>query len=165
MRATKYPITIIIIIILLLQGGRDSPVGIATRYGLDGPGIESWWGEIFRSRPHRPWGPPSLLYNGYRVSFPGVKRPGLGVDHPPPSSARERVEVYRNSPTGPSWLVLERTLLLPLLVQVVFVLRDFVLRDFALTWLESLHHFSSNNFRFNEIWHRRSVVALIESVR
>ena len=24
--------------------GRDSAVGIATRYGLDGPGIESRWG-------------------------------------------------------------------------------------------------------------------------
>jgi hypothetical protein len=28
-------------------------------------------GEILRTRPERPWGPPSLLYNGYRVSFPG----------------------------------------------------------------------------------------------
>jgi len=28
--------------------------------------------------------------------FPGVKRPGLGVDHPPPSSpeVKERVELY-----------------------------------------------------------------------
>jgi hypothetical protein len=51
---------------------------------------------IFRTRPDRPWGPASLLYDGYRVSFPGVKRPGLGVDHPPPSSAevKERVELY-----------------------------------------------------------------------
>jgi hypothetical protein len=24
-------------------------------------------GEIFHTRPDRPWGPPSLLYNGYRV--------------------------------------------------------------------------------------------------
>ena len=46
--------------------GRDSPVGIATRYGLSGPGIE------FRTRPDLPWGPPSLLYNGYRV-FTGAK--------------------------------------------------------------------------------------------
>ena len=29
--------------------GRNSVVGIATRYGLDGPGIESWWGREF---PH-----------------------------------------------------------------------------------------------------------------
>ena len=31
--------------------GRDSSVGIATRYGLDGPGIESRWGRDF---PHLP---------------------------------------------------------------------------------------------------------------
>ena len=32
--------------------GPDSSVGIASDYGLDGPGIESWWGEIFcLSRP------------------------------------------------------------------------------------------------------------------
>jgi hypothetical protein len=32
-------------------------------------------GEIFRTRPDRPWGPPSLLYSMYRV-FPGVKVAG-----------------------------------------------------------------------------------------
>ena len=33
---------------------RDSVVGIATRYVLDGPGFESrWGGEIFRTRPDR----------------------------------------------------------------------------------------------------------------
>jgi len=30
-------------------------------------------GEIFRTCPDWPCGPPSLLYNGYRVTFPGVK--------------------------------------------------------------------------------------------
>jgi hypothetical protein len=60
-------------------------------------------GEIFSTRPDRPWGPPSLLYNGYRV-IPGVKRPGRGVDRPTPSSAevKERVELYLYSPSGPS---------------------------------------------------------------
>jgi len=53
----------------------DSSVGMATRYRLDGLGIESRWGEIFRTRPDRPGGPPSLLYNGYRV-FPGGKAAG-----------------------------------------------------------------------------------------
>jgi hypothetical protein len=38
--------------------------------------------EIFRTRPDRPWGTPSLVYNGNRVSFPGLKRPGRGFDHP-----------------------------------------------------------------------------------
>ena len=68
--------------------GRDSSVGIATGYGLDGPGIESRWGrEIFRNCTGRPWGPPSLLYNGYRA-FPGGKeRPGRDADPSPPSSA------------------------------------------------------------------------------
>ena len=59
-------------------------VGTATRYGLDGPGIEyrEGGGEIFRTRPDRTWGPPSLLYGENRVSFSGSKRPGRGVDHP-----------------------------------------------------------------------------------
>jgi hypothetical protein len=52
---------------------RNSSVSIVNSYGMEGPGIESRWGvEIFRNRPDRPWGPPSLLYNGYRV-FPGGK--------------------------------------------------------------------------------------------
>jgi hypothetical protein len=44
-------------------------------------------GEISRTCPDRPWGPPSLLYNGYRF-FTGDKvRPGRAADHTPPSSA------------------------------------------------------------------------------
>ena len=59
-----------------IPSGRDSSVGTTTPYGLDGPGIESRWvGEFCRTRPHRPWGRPSLLYNGYRV-FPGGKVAG-----------------------------------------------------------------------------------------
>ena len=44
-------------------------------------------------------------------SFPGVKRPGRGADHPPASKYRghERVELYLYSPSGPSWLVIGRT--------------------------------------------------------
>jgi hypothetical protein len=38
--------------------------------------------------PDRLWGPPSLLYNGYRGPFSGGKaRPGHDADHSPPSSA------------------------------------------------------------------------------
>ena len=58
-----------------LSVSRDSSVGIATSYGLDSPDIESRFGEIFRTRPDRPWGLPSLLYNGYRV-IPGGKAAG-----------------------------------------------------------------------------------------
>jgi len=84
--------------------GPGSSVDIAAGYGLDGPGIESrWGGEIFRTCPDRPWGPHSLLYNGYRI-FPGGKqRPGRDADPSPPSSAvgPERVELYLYSPYGP----------------------------------------------------------------
>jgi len=40
-------------------------------------------------------------------SFPGVKRSGDSVDHPPPSSTEviERVELYLYSTSGPSWPV------------------------------------------------------------
>jgi len=48
--------------------------------GLTVRGSNSGGGEIFRTCPDRPWGPPSLLYNGYRV-FPGGKeRPGRDAD-------------------------------------------------------------------------------------
>jgi hypothetical protein len=41
----------------------------------------------FSARPEWPWGPPSLLYNEYRV-FPGGKVPlGRAVNHSPPSNA------------------------------------------------------------------------------
>jgi hypothetical protein len=50
---------------------------------------KSRWGETFCSRLDRPWGLPSLLYNGYRV-FLGIKRPGLGADHPPLLVSRSR---------------------------------------------------------------------------
>ena len=41
----------------------------------------------------------------------GLKRPGRGSDHPPPSSAevKERVELYLYSPSGPQWPVIGRT--------------------------------------------------------
>jgi hypothetical protein len=74
---------------------RDSVVGIATRYGLDGSGIESRWGRDF-SQPSRPAlgpiQPPILWVPGL---FPGGKAAGRGVNHPPSSSAgvKERVEL------------------------------------------------------------------------
>ena len=87
--------------------GRDIAVGVATRYGLDGPGIESWWGKIFRTRPNRPWVLPNLLCNEYRVFPGGYSGPGRGVDHLPPLSAEvtERVELYLYSTSGPSLYV------------------------------------------------------------
>ena len=42
------------IYIFIYLGGPSSIVDIATVYGLDCPGIESRWGEIFRTCPDRP---------------------------------------------------------------------------------------------------------------
>jgi hypothetical protein len=39
-------------------------------------GSNTGGGEIFLTRPDRPWGPPNLLYNVYQV-FPGVKAAGV----------------------------------------------------------------------------------------
>ena len=55
--------------------------------------------EIFRTHLDRPWGPPSLLYNGYRISFLGLKRPEHGVDHPPHLVPRlKREQSYTSTP-------------------------------------------------------------------
>jgi len=44
-------------------------------------------GEIFYTYLDRPWGPPSLLYNGYRVFPEGKKQPVRDADPSPPSNA------------------------------------------------------------------------------
>jgi hypothetical protein len=82
---------------------RDKSVDIVTPTGWNVRGSNPGGGEIFHTRPDRPLVPLILLYSGYRISFPGVKRPGRGVDHPPPSSAKveERVKIYNAcSPLG-----------------------------------------------------------------
>jgi len=60
------------------------------------------FGLLYTSKSHLPWGPPRLLYNGYWVTFPGVQRPGRGVDHPSPSrvEVKGRVDLCLYSPVG-----------------------------------------------------------------
>ena len=53
--------------------GWDSSVGVATRYGLDGPGIESWSRRGF-SRLSR----PALRPNQAPVQLPGLFGGGGG---------------------------------------------------------------------------------------
>ena len=62
---------------------RDTSVCVATRYGLDGPGIESWWGRDFPNQSRPAPGAHPASYTMGTGSFPGVKRPGRGVDHTP----------------------------------------------------------------------------------
>ena len=68
--------------------------------------------EILRTRPDRPWGPPSL--HGYRVSNLRVKWPGCGFDHPPQSCAKfeEKEELYLYFPSVTSWPVVRCAYLL-----------------------------------------------------
>jgi hypothetical protein len=55
---------------------RDSVVGIATRYGLDGPGIESRWGRDF-PQPSKPaLGPRQPPVQWVPGLFPGGKAAG-----------------------------------------------------------------------------------------
>jgi hypothetical protein len=63
---------------MYLVWSRDSVVCIATGYGLNdrGVGVRVPVGSRIFSSPRRPdrlWGPPNLLSNGYRESFPGGK--------------------------------------------------------------------------------------------
>jgi hypothetical protein len=89
--------------------GRDVVVSIATRYGLDGPGIESRWGARFSAPVQN--GPEAhpVSYTMSTGSFPGVMWQERGVDHPPLSSAEvtKRVDLYLYSLFGLSWSVLE----------------------------------------------------------
>jgi hypothetical protein len=56
--------------------GRDSSVGIATRYEMDGPGIESRWGRDF-PQPSRPaLGPTEPPVQWVPGLFPGGKAAG-----------------------------------------------------------------------------------------
>jgi hypothetical protein len=52
---------------------RDSVVAVVNRYGLDGPVIESRWGEIFRTRPGRFKGPTRPPLQWVRGLFSGDK--------------------------------------------------------------------------------------------
>ena len=59
--------------ILCVAVGRDCAVGIATRYGVDGPGIESRWGRDF-AHPSRPdLGPTQHPIQWVPGLFPGGK--------------------------------------------------------------------------------------------
>ena len=61
--------------------------------------LVSCMNEIFRTCPDRPWDPPSLLYNGYRLFTGGKKRPGRDADPLPPSSAVVKREYsYTSTP-------------------------------------------------------------------
>jgi len=73
--------------------------GMATRYGLDGPGIESRWGARFSALVQTVLVVHPASYTMGTGSFPGVKRPECGVDHPPHLTPRLKKEYsYTSTP-------------------------------------------------------------------
>jgi hypothetical protein len=75
-----------------LEVGQYSVVGIATRYGLDGPGIETRWGANFSETLQTVPEAQAASYTMGTGSFPRVKRPRLCVDHPPHLEPRLKEE-------------------------------------------------------------------------
>jgi hypothetical protein len=89
-----------------------SLVGMATGYGLDGPGIESRWGVRFFAPVQTGPGAHLASYTMSIWFLPEVKRLGRGIYHPPQSSAEVKAgtELYTYFPFGSSWHVLWWTL-------------------------------------------------------
>ena len=84
--------TLLDIYIYIYIGSRDISVGIATGYGLGGPGIESRSGTIFSAPVYA--GPGALPASNTIAtgSFPGVNRLGRAVDNPPHLASRLKKE-------------------------------------------------------------------------
>ena len=83
--------------------GRDSSVGIATRYGLYGFGVRTLVGRHF-PHPSRPaWGSPIFPFHGHGGSFPWLWPP----THLTSAEVKEKVQPYSFS--VPSWHFIERT--------------------------------------------------------
>jgi hypothetical protein len=106
----QFPVKTLHIVIWCLwcKRGRGASVGIATRYELNGQGIESQWGVSFSLPIQRGAGTHSASYAMGTGSIPGVKWSGRGVDHPTPTSAKvkERVKLWIYSTSVHSWPVL-----------------------------------------------------------
>ena len=106
------------LLVLILSVKRDSVLGVATGYRLDDPAMESpWRTRFFAPFQTVPW--PHLASCSMRTASlsRGVKWPGCGVNHLPPSSCvvKGRIELYIYSSSGPPWPVLRRTLLILIL--------------------------------------------------
>jgi hypothetical protein len=90
--------------------GRDSVFGIATFYGLDGPGSNPGGDENFRTLPDPTRGHLVSCTMGAGSLSLTVNRPGGRVNHHPPQSSakvKERVELYLCSSSGCSGPVIQ----------------------------------------------------------
>jgi hypothetical protein len=85
--------------LIVLGGyGLGRSVGIATDYGLDGPGIESRWGRDFPHPSRLALGPTQPPIQRVPSLSGEVKRPGRGADHPPLLAPRLRMRSYTSAP-------------------------------------------------------------------
>jgi len=64
-----------------------SVLGIGTDYGLDGPGIETWWGRDFPHLSRTALGPTQPPVQWVPGLSRGKERPGRDADPSPSSSA------------------------------------------------------------------------------
>ena len=100
-------------IYIYIERERERAVDIATPYGLDDRGSNPDGCKSFRTRPDRPWGPPSLLYNGYCVHPEGkAARAWRWTLTPPAAEVKERVKLNLYTPSMPSWHVVGWALLI-----------------------------------------------------
>ena len=92
----------------MVTSGPGSSIGIVTELRAGRFGDRIPVGTRFSAPVQTGPGPHPASYEMGTGSFPGVKRPGRGVDRPPPPSAEVegRVELYVYSPSGSSWPVL-----------------------------------------------------------
>jgi len=67
--------------------GWDNIVSRVTWYGLDSPGSNPSWGARFSAPFQTGLGSHPASYTMGTRSLLEVKRPGHGIDHPPPSRA------------------------------------------------------------------------------
>ena len=72
--------------------GRDGAVGIATRYGLDSPGIESQWGQDFSAPNQTGPGAHPASYTMGIGSLSCLKADEAWHDHPPHLASRLKKE-------------------------------------------------------------------------
>jgi hypothetical protein len=104
--SSKYPLQYAV-----LKKSRDSSIGIALGYGLDDRGSRVRFPAgagnfLFTTASRTALGPtqPPIHWVPGALSL-GVKRPGRGADHSPPSSAevKEWVELYLHCLNTPPW--------------------------------------------------------------
>ena len=108
----------------------------------------------FSQRPGRLWSPPSLLFNGHRGSFAGVKRLGRDVEDQPPSDAEVKNEwSYTSTPicmrgVDRQFYIFYRSLKILIALDLTTAERRAIM-PCCFTWNDSVHCASHDSTRRN----------------